>query len=338
MATIRDIARQAGVSVATVSRTLRDPETVRPVTRERVRAVIAEMNYSPNAIARQLRQRTNETVIVIVPAITNPFFAGIVQSIENVAMELGYRVLLGETQGSQERLDHYAEMVLTRIADGLILLGSLLPSIVRAGLAAGGAPPIPLVLACEPFEGLECPNVLIDNVAASQLAVRHLAERGCRRIATITGPLLNTLCQDRLTGYRQGIAEAGLAGAEWVVQGDFSIESGYTAMQSLLAGSLRPDGVFCASDEMAIGALKAIHERELSIPGDIAVIGFDDLRFGAFAAPPLSTIRQPTTELGSTAMRLLDDVIHGRAGGKQAIVLPHELVARASTLGDPREV
>ena len=332
MATIRDIAKRAGVSVATVSRTLSDPEAVRPVTRERVLLAIEQMKYTPNAIARQLRRRRNETVIVIVPQIANPFFSGIVQSIENVAIQLGYRVLLGETQGNQERLDHYADMVLTRVADGLILLGSLLPSVVRRSMEARHVPPIPLVLACERFEGLDCPTVSIDNVTAGELAVRHLAERGCKRIATITGPLDNTLSQDRLTGYRRALAAARLPlDPHWVVEGDFSIDSGRSAMEQLLDAGAVPDGVFCANDEMAIGAQQAIRARGLAIPGDIALVGFDDLRFGAFAAPPLTTIRQPTTELGETAMRLLDAVLHHREIADQTVVLPHQLIEREST-------
>lgn len=332
MVTIRDIAKRAGVSVATVSRTLREPEAVRPARRERVQQAIEDMNYAPNAIARQLRQRRNEAIIVIVPEIANPFFSGIVQSIENVAHDLGYRVLIGESQGKQERLDHYADMVMTRVADGLILLGSLLPSAVAACLEEGRPPSIPLVLACERFEGLQCPNVVIDNVAAAALAVRHLAESGSRRIATITGPLGNLLSQDRLQGYRQALAEAGLPGNEaWVVEGDFSIESGHAAMQRLFEGGAIPDGVFCANDEMAIGAMQAIRERGLMIPRGIAVVGFDDLRFGAFAAPPLTTIRQPTTELGETAMMMMDAVLHKRPLETLTVVLPHSLVSREST-------
>jgi LacI family repressor for deo operon, udp, cdd, tsx, nupC, and nupG len=164
------------------------------------------------------------------------------------------------------------------------------------------------------------------------LAVQHLAAQGCRRIATITGPLGNTLSQDRLRGYRQGLLTAGLPwDGAGEVEGSFSIDSGYTAMQRLLDGEMRPDGLFCANDEMAIGAQRAIRERGLTMPSDIAVIGFDDLRFGAFAAPPLTTIRQPTTELGETAMRMLDAVLHNRPLEQKSVVLLHELVVREST-------
>lgn len=333
MVTIRDIAKRAGVSVATVSRTLREPDAVRPVRRERVQQAIEEMNYTPDAIARQLRSRTHDTIIVIVPEIANPFFSGIVQSIENIAHDLGYRVLIGETQGKQERLDHYADMVQTRVADGLILLGSLLPRIVTAALEAGRKQsPIPLVLACEHYDGLECPKVVIDNVAAAAMAVRHLVERGRRRIATITGPLDNPLTIDRLKGYHDALAEAGLPPRQdWIGEGDFSIESGYRAMQRMLETGQIPDGVFCAGDEMAIGAMHAIREYGLIIPRAIAVVGFDDLRFGAFAAPPLTTIRQPTNDLGETAMRMMDAVLHKRPLEQLKIILPHTLVLREST-------
>ena len=336
MTTIRDIARHAGVSVTTVSRTLREPEAVRPAKRDRVNQAIAELKYVPNAIAQQLRRPRAEAIIVIVPAIDNPFFSGIIQSIENVAHALGYRVLIGESQGKQERLDHYADMVTARVADGLILLGSLLPSTVSAAMQAGRPGPIPLVLACERFDGLDCPNVVIDNVAAAKAAVDHLVACGRRRIATITGPMGNSLCQDRLAGYRLALAEAGLSAAPgWAEEGDFSVESGHLAMARLLAHEVRPDAVFCANDEMAIGAIRAAAAVNLAVPGDVAVVGFDDLRFGAFATPPLTTIRQPTTCIGETAMRMLDAVLHKRTLTERRVVLPYELVVRGSSCGEP---
>ncbi|WP_298400526.1 LacI family DNA-binding transcriptional regulator [Sphingobium sp.] len=332
MVTIRDIAERAGVSVATVSRTLHAPEAVRPDKRSRVQQAIADLNYAPNAIARQLRKRRHETLIVIVPEIANPFFSGIIQSIENIAHDLGYRVLIGETQDRQDRLDHYADMVLSRAAGGLILLGSLLPSAVTASMADQRAIPFPLVLACERFEGLPCPSVAIDNQAAAALAVRHLWETGCRRIGTIAGPQSNSLGRDRLNGYRKALSDLGVnLECGWMEEGDFSIESGHAAMMRLLGSGGNLDGVFCANDEMAIGALQAIRSSGLTTPGDIALIGFDDLRFGAFATPPLTTIRQPTGELGETAMRMLDALLQGGVVDHRPVLLAHELVERQST-------
>lgn len=332
MATIRDIAKRAGVSTATVSRAMREPDAVRPVKLERVRKAIEEMNYAPNDIARQLRRQANETIIVIVPEIANPFFSGIVQSIENVALDLKYRVLIGETQGKQERLDHYADMVSARIADGLILLGSMLPSAVAAEMATRSSPSIPLVLACERFDGLDCPNIAIDNVAAAVTAVDHLIATGRRHISTISGPAGNTLSEDRLLGYRQALLAAGLKSRDkWIVEGNFSVESGYTGMTKLLKGRNPPDSVFCANDEMAIGAQQAIRDHGLSIPRDIAVVGFDDLRFSSFVSPPLTTIRQPTSDIGETAMRIMYRILQGETIDDKKIILPYELITRGST-------
>lgn len=332
MTTIRDIAERAGVSVATVSRASSHPHLLRPKTLERVRQAIADLDYSPNAIARHLRRRRSETVIVIVPQIENPFFSTIVQGIENIAHANGFRVLLGETQHNQARLDHYAAMVSARAGDGLILLGSLLPTAVKANLDGDRPPLLPLVLACERFDGLQCPHVAIDNVAAARLAVEHLVEQGCRRIATIMGPASNTLGHDRLRGYQLALEQAGLRfDPELVVEGDFSIDAGYAAAARLLAEPLRLDGLFCANDEMAIGAQQAIRQAGLRMPEDIAVIGFDDIRFARYADPPLSTIRQPMSAIGETAMRLMIQLLEERPSAERELILPHELIVRGSS-------
>lgn len=333
VATISEIAARAGVSVATVSRTFSHPHLVRANTLAKVRAAIDEFGYRPNAIARNLRRQRTETVIVIVPQIQNTFFSDIIHGIEEVAHDRGYKVLLGETRGDQVRIDHYADLISTRTAEGLILLGSLLPTAVRRAVQEGTALPIPLVLACEPFAGLACPTVAIDNVAAAKTAVAHLAAQGCRRIAMISGPKGNTLSEDRLAGYRAGLAEAGLPHDPALeVQGDFSIDTGHTAMGTLLGMAERPDGLFCASDEMAMGAREAIRAEGLRVPQDIAIVGFDDIRFAAFMDPPLTTMRQPAKQIGQTAMRLMIDLLEGDPAACPRHVFASDLIVRQSTL------
>ena len=332
MTTIRDIAKFAGVSVATVSRALAKPELVRPKTIEKVKEATRALGYSPNLVASNLRRQRSDTVIVIVPQIQNPFFSRIIQGIENIAHDNGMKVLLGETQERLDRLDHYASMIAQKAADGLILLGSLLPSAISDSIASGTDPGLPLVLACERFEGLASPSVAIDNVAAGALATRHLTEQRRKRIATITGPADNTLCQDRLRGYREALEAAKLPlNPDLVVEGDFSIGSGYVAMGRLLEGPLLPDAVFCANDEMAIGAQKRIREAGLSMPQDIAIVGFDDIRFASYAVPPLTTIRQPTRSIGEVAMKLLLGLFDGTMANGEHVILEHELVIREST-------
>jgi len=333
VATISEIAARAGVSVATVSRTFSHSHLVRPQTLEKVRKAVDELGYRPNAIARHLRRRRNETVIVIVPEIQNTFFSGIIQGIENVAHDHGFKILLGETRGDQGRLDHYADMVSTRVADGLILLGSLLPTAVADAIRDQSELPIPLVLACERFEGLECPHVAIDNIAAAEAAVLHLAGQGCRRIAFISGPPGNTLSEDRNVGYQNALLSTGLdRDTTLEMHGDFTVATGFAAMQEMLALSQLPDGLFCANDEMAIGARQAIRKAGLTVPGDIAIVGFDDIRFAEYVDPPLTTIRQPTTAIGEQSMTLMINLLKNGQIAQREIVLPSELIVRESSI------
>lgn len=329
--TIHDIAKFAGVSLATVSRVLREPEKVTPARRSRVREAIAHFNYVPNAMAQQLRRPGFRTILVIIPEISNLFFAEALKNIENVAHQLGCRVLIGETQRKQERLDHYVELVTSRVADGLILFGSLWPSVLRDSFDAGSPLPFPLVLAEGSVYGPNCPRVKIDNIRSGEMAVRHLLASGRKRIAMISGPLRYTVSTDRLEGYQRALSEAGMEQrADWVVVGNFSMESGYEAMASLLERPEWPDGVFCASDEMAIGAQAAIREKGLRMPDDIALVGFDDMRFAAYASPPLTTIRQPAAQLGEAAVRMMQAIFHGEAIEQHTVILDHELVIRES--------
>lgn len=329
--TIHDIAKFAGVSLATVSRVLREPDKVSPARRSKVREAIAHFNYVPNAMAQQLRRPGFRTILVIIPSISNLFFAEALKNIENVAHQLGCRVLIGETQRNQERLDHYIELLTSRVADGLILFGSLLPSVLRESLDAGLPLPFPLVLAEGIVHGPDCPRVQIDNVASGTMAAEHLIATGRRRIAMISGPLYLAVSTDRLEGYRRALAKAGLEPRpEWLVEGNFTMQSGYEAMQQLLARPERPDAVFCSGDEMAIGAQTAIREKGLRMPQDIAMVGFDDMRFAAYASPPLTTIRQPAAKMGEAAVRMMLAIFRGEAIAQPTVILGHELIIRES--------
>jgi LacI family transcriptional regulator, repressor for deo operon, udp, cdd, tsx, nupC, and nupG len=319
------------VSTATVSRALAMPGVVTPKTRARVEAAVRDLDYKPNALASSLRRLRTENIVVVVPDIYNPFFSGVVQGIEHVAHTHGHKVLLGESQNNQQRLDTYAAMLVRKEADGLILLGALLPSIAERAVSAGVPPPVPIVMACEYFAGLQAPNVRIDNVAAAAAATDHLLQLGHRRIAMITGPSGDPLVKDRLKGYRQQLARADVAvPADYVARGDFTLQSGYQAMQKLFALAQKPTAVFCANDEMAMGAIRAAKDAGKRVPQDLSVVGFDDIQFAEYYDPPLTTIRQPRREIGETAMRLILDVFAKR-NAPTSVVLPHALVVRGST-------
>lgn len=328
MPNIKDIAKKAGVSVATVSRALARPDIVKKETLEKVNKAIRAVDYTPNALASSLRRQRSDTVIVVVPDIHNPFYSGIVQGIENVAHERGFRILLGETKDEQSRLDRYADMLMGKQADGLILIGSLMPSNFDEAEPMKGQP---IVLACEYSGGLKLPSVRVDNVQAAVEAVGYLAALGHVRIGTITGPMDNRLGRDRLEGYRLGMERAGLpVHEELIVSGAFTLDSGTEAMQRMLTLRDRPSAVFCANDEMAIGAIRALNEASLWVPADCSIIGFDDIRFAEYASPPLTTIAQPNIAIGEAAMRLMLDQLNARSTPDE-VVLPHKLIVRRST-------
>lgn len=331
-ATIRDVARLAGVSIATVSRTLMTPDKVSEATREQVMRVVAEAGYAPNLLARSLRRRRSGAILVMVRDISNPFYPEIFRGAEAAARTLGFNVLIGNTDDEPARERDYLQLLHTRRADGLILVTGRLPE----SWPATSRRPVAAVLACEPIAGVELPIVRIHNRAAAAEMVRHLIALGHRRIAHITGPLDQVIAAERLEGWRCALRHAGLpAEDELAAPGDFRLGSGIVAAKRLLALEPRPTAIFAANDESAIGAIQAIHEAGLSVPGDISVAGFDDIRFAAASYPPLTTIRQPRHALGEQAMIMLHGLIEARDDRAATVVLPTELIHRESTAPVP---
>lgn len=328
MANIKDIADLAGVSVATVSRTLSKPELVRPETARRIDEAIANLNYRPNMLASGLRRQRSDNVIVAVPSIYNPFTSAFVQGIENVAREARYGVLLAITESDQTLLDSYVDMIAGKQADGLILLDTILPTSLKETCEFARAP---IVAACEYPPGLNIPRVRLDNVEAMAMMTSYLAKLGHRSIAAVTGPIDQFMAQDRLAGFRLGLKRAGLdVDSAPVALGDFTLESGFAAVNELLDGGAKFTAICCANDEMAIGALAALRERDIAVPDDMTVVGCDNLRFGAFASPPLTTIDVPTIETGEAAMQLMLDLLRDPTDKPREVIIPHRLVQRRS--------
>lgn len=333
MVTIKEVARLAGVSTATVSRTLAAPDKVAEVTRERVMRAVRELGYVPNTLGRNFRQRRSNLVLVLVPDISNPFFSSIIRGIERVAGEQGYRILLGDTQYNASRQRDYSELVTQRQADGIICLGMDIPFSYRKGRKSIDPAWPPFVMACEYDGQIPVPTVCIDNEAAALAAVGELIALGHRDIAFINGPEASPICRDRLAGYRRALTEAGIAPRQaWWRHGDFSLASGHREMRRLLAQKQRPSAVFCANDEMAMGAMRAAREAGLDLPGELSVMGFDDIDVAAYAWPSLSTVRQPRDAIGVQTMRLMLDLLQGRAAPQERVILPHEIVLRESTV------
>ena len=326
MPTIKDVALAAGCSTATVSRALANPEKVTEATRKRVASAIAKVGYSPNLAARNLRRSESRTIVVLLPDIANPFFSEIIAGLEDVAHREGYRVLLGDCEHDTGRAKAYFDLLPTNQADGIILLTAEIPLSLVTQQARGSQ--IPLVMACEYFDHLALPTVRVE----------YLSSLGHRRIATITGPMQNPICIDRVKGYQSEMARQQLAvNPGWIVEGDFGFLSGYQQGQLLLAlpPEARPSAIFCHSDEMAIGLMKAARDASVRVPEDLSVIGFDNIGLSEYCQPELTTVSQPRDEIGRCAMRLLLDVLRKKQVPHQQ-VLSTQLIVRASTAQAPK--
>lgn len=336
MPTVKDVARAANCSTATVSRALAHPERVTEATRQRVARAIAEVGYSPNAAARNLRRSESKTIMVILPDIANPFFSKIISGLESVAHQAGYQVLLGDAGHDPERVKSYFDLVPSNQADGIILLTAEVPlALVKERQADSG---FPLVVACEYFDNLSLPTIHVDNLQAAAKATEYLVSLGHKRIASIIGPPDNPICNDRLHGFKTELSKAALnEREEWILEGDFTFQSGYDQGRILLANPKdRPTAIFCQNDEMAIGVIKVARDLGIAVPGQLSVIGFDDIDFSKYCEPELTTVHQPREDIGRTAMRLLLDRMNKKNVPLDQ-TLKTQLIVRNSTARAPAQ-
>jgi len=325
-ATIKDVARELGISVATVSRALTRPELLRRETRERVMTVVDRLGYRPNALARGLRRGKTRAILLVVPTLS-PFFLEIFAGAEEVTTAAEFSLLLGCSHGDAEREQACFDQVATGRADGIILLTGLVP----AAYGPGKRPLPPMVTVLERLPDRSLPVIRTDHHAGASEATRHLIELGHRRIAHIAGSRHAPSTARRLAGYRDALASSRLpAPPELLHQGDFSMQSGAAGMEQLLKLAEPPTAVLCGNDEMAFGAILALHKVGLSVPGDLSIVGFDDQNMAAYYNPPLTTVHIPRHELGRRAALELIDQLEGRAVAHE-VVLPTRLIIREST-------
>jgi LacI family transcriptional regulator, galactose operon repressor len=329
MASIREVAQLSGVSVATVSRVLNGTAPVREETRQRVLARVRELDYIPNAAARTLARRRSQVIGVVIntgdahPDLKHPFFGEVLVGLRLALGASRYDLLLFTArEGFLRRAVHHQ-------LDGLVLMGVDRRDPDLRGALRRGLPAMNVDL---DVSGRRAGYVMSDNVGGARLATRHLIELGHVRIATITGLPNTKPAIDRLRGYREELAAHRLPNrAMYVRNGDFYAASGHEQTHRLLALQRPPTAIFAASDEMAIGAVSAIHEAGLAVPGDVAVIGFDDIDSASLLRPPLTTIRQDKTALGRVAGESLIHLIEDEHAKPPKIALPVELVERRST-------
>ncbi len=337
MSSIRDVADLAGVSIATVSRYLSDPDSIRRDNRVRVERAIKRIDYAPNTLAQNFRRGRTGIIMVVLPSVGDPFFTDVMRGIVRIAVEHQYSIVIREADMNTLSLDDYSDMVLSKQADGIILLASTCP-VTPMRRRPQGTRQAPIVVGCEnvtPELG-RLPGVRIDNEAAAVEATRHLLDLGHTRIGFVAGSASSELTADRERGFRTAMKKAGVRVAGgWVVAGDLTMDGARRAVRELLAHPQMPTAIFCANDEMAAGAMHEIKSAGLQVPADISVVGFDDIRYAAILDPPLTTIAQPAQAIGErTTLRILD-AINGKDIGTGPEIVPHRLVIRQSTSAPP---
>ena len=329
MANIYDVAKRAAVSVATVSAVINRSSFVSQTLHERVQRAISELNYSPNLLARSLAQRKTHTLGILIPDVANPYFPEIVRGAEDKASEAGYMIILGNSDNQISKEEMYLNLFLSKRVDGILLVkaaGDLNNALFEMLHRTGP----PLVLIDREYPRLRVDTVVADDSGGGYAATQHLLKLGHRRIGIITGIPNASTTQGRLLGYREALAARGVPfNDDLIVQGDYGIESGYTAGLALLTQA--PSAVFVTNYMMTIGFMKALDKQKLRCPQDVAVVSYDDFTWNDIFHPKLTSVVQPKYMLGYRAAEMLLSRIHHKHKRVRLEVLKNDFVVRESS-------
>jgi DNA-binding LacI/PurR family transcriptional regulator len=329
---IREVARRARVSTATVSRTINGSDKVTPETKERVQRAIEELGFYPNTWARALGSGRSSLYGLIISDITNPFFPELVKSFEDIAVQNGQEVLVANTNYDPARIELCVSRMLQRKVDGVAIMTSEMDARLITEFQSRG---IPLVfLDTGTAENLTS-NIVVDYATGVDAAVEHIAGLGHTRIGFISGPMTLRSARVRREAFIGCLQKRGI-GADWIEEGNHQVDGGHDAMTRLLGRRTRPTAILASNDMTAIGALGTLHERGLRVPEDISIVGFDDIQISAFTQPALTTVRLSRDEIARTAFRALYSSRQDGGKGTEYAVRP-TLVVRRSTGPAPRE-
>ncbi|WP_136255004.1 LacI family DNA-binding transcriptional regulator [Onishia niordana] len=329
MVRLKDVARQAGVSITTVSHVVNQSRAVAPATRVRVQRAIKELGYRPDTIARSLQSRRSRTIGMIVTSADNPFFSALIRGVEDHCFDCGYSLMLCNADDIDNKQVAYLDSLQERRIDGLIVMTSRNgPNFVKA-LNRQALPTVMLDAATTPRPDIAVVND--DSRLGARIAIDHLLAQGLEDIALLTGPADHPRSKERLAGALDALTNQGLAPpARRIIATNLQAQGGHAAMHDVLATGKAPQAVFAFNDLVAIGAMRAAIEQGLSLPRDLSVIGYDDIDIGRYTSPALTTIHQPIYELGATAIaQLIDRLEHDRPFDP-VTALPPRLVERES--------
>jgi LacI family transcriptional regulator len=326
-ATMRDVARMAGVSIGTVSAVVNGTDYVRPSTAKRVRDAMADLHYHPDQVARSLKVGKTFVIGMVVPDITNLFYPEVVRGVEDAAQQQGYSVILCNSNEDSERENKHLDILLSRRVDGVLLACSD----ASTGAELLVTQDCPFVLLDRVHEGMPW-TISTDNIEAGWRATRHLIDLGHSRIAAIAGNTRMSPHRDRLCGYRKALEDCGLSVANRLVrEGAQRIESGLEATRELLAMRDPPTAILSTNNRMLLGVMRAVTDLGLACPQQVSVIGFDDYSWTRHHTPKLTVMAQPTYEMGKRAMDMLLTRMSGNGGDIQPVLLNAELRVREST-------
>lgn len=327
MATMKDVATLAAVSVSSVSHVLNGTRYVSPAIQQRIETAMHQLDYVPSAVARSLRHKTTRTLGIMIPNSGNPYFAELIRTIEDHCFASGYNVVLCNSDDQLEKQNIYLQVLMEKRVDGLIIMSSGDSQELQQRLAHLG---LPLVLVDRECGNNLCDVVTTDDCLGGYMATRHLIEQGHRQIACISGPPQLAPSQQRTKGWLQALHQAGFAPGP-LITSDFTGHGGYQAACQLLENGNPPQAIFACNDLMAIGVLCRAQQLGLCIPEHLSVVGFDDIELSAYTSPPLSTVAQPKEQLGAIATKILFERINQQRTEPCRITLKPELRVRAST-------
>ncbi|WP_127145308.1 LacI family DNA-binding transcriptional regulator [Pelagibacterium montanilacus] len=327
-ATIEDVASLAGVSIATVSRALNEPGKVADTTRRKVIAAVAQTGYTTNAMARNLRTRKSNMILILAPDVGDPNFSNILVGLETAASKRGYGILIGNTQNDPSRETDYLRFISSNQADGLILLTGHLPFGLAAQKPAVRLPPI--VAVNEPLPDADIPFVGVDNVEGVRTAAEHLISQGHTRIAFL-GRGASAIARMREAGYRKAMEGAGLRiDPSFVLECEGTTEGGRGAVERMFVRDRLPSAFLCVNDAAALGVIISLSARGYQLPRDFSVMGFDDISYASFVTPPLTTMKQPRHDIGAASMDLLLTMLEGIEPRSRQVLLRADLILRNS--------
>lgn len=327
--TIQDVAQLAGVSPATVSKVLNDAPHVSSSAKERVRDAAAKLNFRPNAIARSLKAKRTATLGLMTDDLEGVFTMPMMRGVEEAASQQGFSVFLCNSYGEAEREKAHLEVLLDKQVDGIILLSGY--KVRERGAPALPLGNLPLVYLYQYTRDVKVPCIIPDDWQGSQVGTEHLLQLGRKRIGFINGPAYYEATHRRLQGYQEALREAGIAFDPTLVKvGKWHEDSGYRFTKELMNSAQPPDAIFCSSDSLAVGSLDALHEMNLRVPEDVALMGFDNRYFAAYQRPPLTTIALPLYEMGKLAGELLLQEIGQGSSEAKLHRVPCSLIKRQS--------